>query len=323
MNGALSIPVSFFAGTEKEEEREKRAETNGTSTLFMTTTSTTTTTTSFPPPSGFVQKPQAWFPLLKSFSDGPFISSEKPRRKKKMNKAHHHHHHHFPSLLKKKQPSYLPATRISAGPPPPAAASSSSNASSALECFKRCAVALSASNASLSCYGATFAPATTSCALFSAITAPCPALVLEVDPTASSALFPSRYSKLAESCITAGPGFKDGPPFEVPSLQEGADAAAGIATEGISAAVVQGATIFDSAFTTLSYIGTVSNMVSPAVCTGLCRRYKRGSEWKAQPTDFGGTWAAAAGVHRRPRGASNLRLRGQLALRRGGGLPGD
>jgi len=198
------------------------------------------------------------------------------------------------SLTKKKnllfhQPSYLPATAISAGPS--SVPASSSNATSALECFKRCAV-------SLSCYGATFAPLTSSCSLFAkTAAAPCPALVLAADAAgASSALFPSRYSRVAGACISSGPLFKDGPPFEVPTPQEGADAAAGTATEGVAAAVIQGATISGSSSTTLSYLGSVARMVSPAVCTGICQRYKGGSEWTAEPTDFSGTaWAAAAG----------------------------
>ena len=201
------------------------------------------------------------------------------------------------------QPTYLPATAISAGGSPSAA--TSSNATSAIECFTRCATALSANDASLSCYGATFFPATTSCALFIASKespTSCPALVLSVDAAgASSTLFPSRYSKVAESCITSGPRFKDGPPFEVPTPQEGADAAAGIAAEGVAAAVVQGATIFEAG-TTLSYIGTVPNMVSPAVCTGICLRYKLGANWTQAPADFAGTWAAAEGYYGVPQG---------------------
>ena len=203
------------------------------------------------------------------------------------------------------QPSYLPATTISAGPS--SAAISSSNATSSLECFKRCAVSISA-NSSLSCYGATFAPATGSCALFSAAAAgagsptpSCPALVLEANAAASSALFPSRYSKVAEACITSGPLFKDGPSFEVPTPREGADAAAGIVAEAAAAAVFQGATIFESG-STLSYLGSVARMASPAVCTGLCLRYKLGANWTATPTNFSGTWAAAAGYIGVPQG---------------------
>ena len=203
------------------------------------------------------------------------------------------------------QPSFLPATAISAGPS--SAGPSLSNATSALECFKRCAIALSA-NASLSCYGATFVPATTSCGLFFAATASspaapsCPALVLSVDPEASSALFPSRYSKVSEACITSGPRFKDGPPFEVPTPQEGADAYAGMAAEAAAAAVFQGATIFEAPSTTLAYIGTVPNMVSPAVCTGICLRLKLGANWAQAPADFSGTWAAGEGYYGVPQG---------------------
>lgn len=130
----------------------------------------------------------------------------------------------------------------------------------------------------------------------------CPALVLSADPAASSALFPSRYSKVAESCITSGPSFKDGPPFEVPTPQEGADASFGIAAESLGAAVVQGATIFEAPSTTLAYIGTVPNMVSPAVCTGLCLRYKLGADWTQAPANFSGTWAEGEGYYGVPRG---------------------
>lgn len=134
----------------------------------------------------------------------------------------------------------------------------------------------------------------------------CPALVLSADPAASSALFPSRYSKVAEGCITTGPRFKDGPPFEVPTPQEGADAYFGIAAEAAGAAVVQGATIFEAPSTTLSYIGTVPNMVSPAVCTGLCLRYKLGVDWTQAPANFTGTWAAAEGYYGVPQGKVTL-----------------
>ena len=188
------------------------------------------------------------------------------------------------------QPSYLPATAISAGPS--SAPASSTNATSALDCFKQCAV-------SPSCYGATFAPATGSCSLFAkTAAAPCPPLVLSAVAAgaASSALFPSRYSRVAEACISSGPLRKDGPPFEVPTAQEGLDATTGIAAEVVAAEVVQGATISKSASTSLAYLGSVARMVSPAVCSGICLRHKNGSDWTAEPTDFAAApWAVAAG----------------------------
>ena len=106
---------------------------------------------------------------------------------------------------------------------------------------------------------------------------------------------------MAESCITSGPALKDGPALQLPSLQDKADAAAGTAAEGVAAAVVQGATIFESS-STLSYLGTVVKVSSPASCTGLCLRYKLGANWTQAPTDFAGTWAAGVGYLGVPQG---------------------
>lgn len=88
----------------------------------------------------------------------------------------------------------------------------------------------------------------------------------------------------------------------MPTPQEGADAYFGIAAEAAGAAVVQGATIFEAPSTTLTYIGTVPNMVSPAVCTGLCLRYKLGADWKQPPANFSGTWAEGEGYYGVPQG---------------------
>ena len=175
-------------------------------------------------------------------------------------------------------------------------------------------MSISFKNVSLACYGATFTPATRLCTLLakkpstSSSSAACPSLILAADPTATSALFPSRYSSVSESCITSGPRFKDGPPFEVPTAQDGIDAAVGIALEGAAAAVVQGATIRKSSAsspsaTTLTYLGSVAQKVSPAVCSGICARYKTGANWTDEPTDFAGApWAVAAGFSGIPRG---------------------